>query len=1062
MKKKTTRLAIYLNILILIFAVTINAQKAELKLEILNGHSGGGVLAVAVSIDGKFALTGSTDNTALLWDLDTGKQLRRFVGHEDAVSAVQFSKDGQFVLTASYDKTARLWETATGKEVRRFIGHSGKILSAAISADGNLVATAGEDKTARIWDLKTGKQLFQIEHAGRVNSIAFSPDSALLLTGGEDKIARLYRTSSGELVRQFVGHTEEITSVAYSPDGKQVLTGSRDETARSWNSERASETKRFELKGEIYSVVFTTNGSGLIFSGRNNNIYYLDINSGNEIGLYGSAPIAITPYGNQILSNSDKFSSQSTISVFDFKKNKKVQELKGKSGIVKNIAVSPSSQFVFTGSTFIINDWAGSGFRPGGSGIAGLWDLTKGQELEWWNKRRIKDGSSHDIATFEKKNNNPVMYKSVSYVPNENLSSFSNKAASVEVFSQVNEEAAFSPDGRLLAISAGDAQIWNIEKGERLLMLNERFNDFLTGKIIFSPDSQFLFMGISSPIGGGGYIPGGEPSSAFLKIWNAKTGDEVRQLAKFGDGITSVALSPSGNTIATASSSWIDENIRLWNTETGEVKQIIKDFLAPVLSVAFSPDGKTIAAASGGEVDMSKLGIGSAASANGVRLFDVETGKEIDGFGGELKSSANRFVGFKSVAYSPDKEGRYIAAGSFDGKVYLRDNETKTLRKFEGHTGSVNSVKFAKDASGNLLVVSGSSDSTTRIWNAATGEEICALVTFRDGNWAVVQTKTGRYDAPNGGEIDGIQWVYGTETIELKQLSAMYYTPNLLPRLLGYNTDPLPAVVPLSDVKLYPSVIEQKFDEKTGKLNVKLRARNGGIGKTEVYVKGKITDKSGNVTEAEKLVVADARDEKLKQNPNVPAGEIVNLSVDLPKESFVAGSENQIKVVTSNYLKEIGKGNIQSRGTEIVYLDQGKEDLQLPTLYAIVGGVSDYAGDGLKLRFAAKDAEDFSNALQLGAKRLFGVEKVNITTLSTERNAPQEQPTKENFKRAIEGIAKKAKPEDIFLIYLSGHGRNFGNRHGHLFLSDQRRTLDLENGFGNQLSNRRHLQRRTR
>lgn len=58
------------------------------------------------------------------------------------------------------------------------------------------------------------------------------------------------------------------------------------------------------------------------------------------------------------------------------------------------------------------------------------------------------------------------------------------------------------------------------------------------------------------------------------------------------------------------------------------------------------------------------------------------TGKEADRFGGEFKISSNKFAGFKSVAYSPD--GKSIAAGSFDGKVYLRNNETKEIRKFEG------------------------------------------------------------------------------------------------------------------------------------------------------------------------------------------------------------------------------------------------------------------------------------------------------------------------------------------------------------------------------------------
>jgi WD40 repeat protein len=69
-----------------------------------------------VSAGGKLALTGSNDHTALLWDLETGKQLRRFVGHDREISCVQFSKNGLNVLTASSDTTLRLWKLRREKK----------------------------------------------------------------------------------------------------------------------------------------------------------------------------------------------------------------------------------------------------------------------------------------------------------------------------------------------------------------------------------------------------------------------------------------------------------------------------------------------------------------------------------------------------------------------------------------------------------------------------------------------------------------------------------------------------------------------------------------------------------------------------------------------------------------------------------------------------------------------------------------------------------------------------------------------------------------------------------
>jgi WD40 repeat protein len=65
---------------------------------------------VAFSPDGARVLTGSLDNTARLWDAETGQELRAFEGHEERVKAVAFSPDGARVLTGSADKTARLWD----------------------------------------------------------------------------------------------------------------------------------------------------------------------------------------------------------------------------------------------------------------------------------------------------------------------------------------------------------------------------------------------------------------------------------------------------------------------------------------------------------------------------------------------------------------------------------------------------------------------------------------------------------------------------------------------------------------------------------------------------------------------------------------------------------------------------------------------------------------------------------------------------------------------------------------------------------------------------------------
>jgi uncharacterized coiled-coil protein SlyX len=76
------------------------------------------VNAVAFSPDGRTVLTGSSDQTARLWDAATGKPIGEPLRHDGSVSAVAFSPDGRTVLTGSGFRTARLWDAATGKASR--------------------------------------------------------------------------------------------------------------------------------------------------------------------------------------------------------------------------------------------------------------------------------------------------------------------------------------------------------------------------------------------------------------------------------------------------------------------------------------------------------------------------------------------------------------------------------------------------------------------------------------------------------------------------------------------------------------------------------------------------------------------------------------------------------------------------------------------------------------------------------------------------------------------------------------------------------------------------------
>jgi hypothetical protein len=92
---------------------------------------------VAWSSDGKFVLTGGLEGCAILWDVQTGRELRRFRGPlPHSISSVAFTADSRLGLIGSEDGTARLWDLATGKEIRRFEGHGNNVNSVPVRPDG--------------------------------------------------------------------------------------------------------------------------------------------------------------------------------------------------------------------------------------------------------------------------------------------------------------------------------------------------------------------------------------------------------------------------------------------------------------------------------------------------------------------------------------------------------------------------------------------------------------------------------------------------------------------------------------------------------------------------------------------------------------------------------------------------------------------------------------------------------------------------------------------------------------------------------------------------------------
>jgi serine/threonine protein kinase len=260
------------------------------------------VWGVALSPNGRYALSTSADSTIRLWDLQTGIEIRSYRAGVNSVAFlpdgreflsggdrmrhwqletgtqlhsadhpsqydVAVSPNGRLALAAHEDSTLHLWDLKNWRAIRRFEGHtSQKVQRVVFSADGRRALSGGWDKTARLWDVESGTQLkCFMPHQDYVMGVALSPDGRLALSGsgspGGDGELILWDIATEKELRRFKGHRGRVSGVAFSPDGRFALSGADDRGVRMWEVATGKELHRFDgHEAAVYSVVFSRDG----------------------------------------------------------------------------------------------------------------------------------------------------------------------------------------------------------------------------------------------------------------------------------------------------------------------------------------------------------------------------------------------------------------------------------------------------------------------------------------------------------------------------------------------------------------------------------------------------------------------------------------------------------------------------------------------------------------------------------------------------------------------------------------------------------------------------------
>lgn len=482
-----------------------------------NGGHSDNVTAMALTTDGRYLATGSTDKSIRIWDVAAGKVIRTLSGHTAEIRSLVLSRDDNTLISGSADHTIRIWNLDPSDSNRGFEDHKAAVWSAVLSPDGRLLASAGADRTILVREVVSGKVLLKLaDEAGHrlsVTAVSFSPDSSKLASASGDKLVKVWDAKTGGLLKDCVGHTAPVMALCFSADGQRILSGGIDKSVILWNAATGEVVKTVGgIDSVVSAVALSKDGKRAFAGGADGRIRLMNLGDATPLGTIvvahqsGVGSLALSPNENRLVSSGgDKLVKLWAVTATGLNA---VSELKGHTAPVSSAAFSPNDQLIASG---------------GGDNLVRIWSSATGAEIR--TLRGHADWVSSVMFTADSRS---VVSASVDKSVRIWELSSEETATAVGHVRAVNA-IAVSRDGRRVATGGEDRQIkiWDLDTGSESMTLTGH-TQAIRG-LTFDATGKIL-------------ISGGDDRK--LRFWDLETKRETSAIDT--DRILGLALTASG------------------------------------------------------------------------------------------------------------------------------------------------------------------------------------------------------------------------------------------------------------------------------------------------------------------------------------------------------------------------------------------------------------------------------------------------------------------------------------------------------------------------------------
>ena len=953
------------------------------QLELVTGHSRKPVYAL-MDQRGSHIIT-HTKDFLMLWRRESGESVSKIPHpseNTNRIVSVKHVPDSELLFLVHSPKSRKgnqydistLWNWKTGTRMRE-INHYKRRDVVVSSNDGLKVAGTGPDgKGIAIWQGESSSTPRVLTESMTPRSLLFSPDDQVLVSGGYRKV-QLWDVSSSEQIGEFEGPSGRIETLALSPDTKYIVAGSSD-GAIVWDI--ASKETHMTINSKVRSAVFGPNGRFLLtadaskFGWLGKKATLWDLTTGKEVCIF-EKPARNYSADNVACSFNDDGSrlviqcGQKSVELVNTNTGKKIATLAIEGRVVgcqflsgKAYALS-IDDFGYLSLIDVVAATSFASFRvwsPEGPNTA----LGIGP-----HDVIMRPGTLEAWHTLDKGRDKKGEVRAFDLSTGKPTDHLSNCEYPV----------SFSSDGGLLLARLNHEKeyaVLDLALGNHTICQTKS-----SGIPALSPDRKYLATTEIQELANEEYNFDFVVTVHAVSSFPRKT-CEFRTSMMMAMGLGQkhkLLFSPDSRFLALFGQRY--HGITVWDLHAQ--KQIFRFEGICGSDCAFHPNKEQLLVGTSEDV---------------CALFDLKAGRPLRIYTETRKDTpaltlSNRQLAdwFFRIGLTEDngeffrkvnevvKEVRFCKNGTtfFSDNTLWDTTSSQVLRRLP------NTGYFSSDD--KWILVNPWLD-YWQLYDTGSGQHVVTV----NGADQLVVTPLGLFDG-NPSEFNRIRYRLQEMgiAVPVERFFQDFYSPGLLASIIEGNR-PLPAVAIGKQVPPSISIISPNME--------------GNSNEDIISVTAVVEDKGGGIKQP--WILHNGANVSVDSKPTERAGRL-HWDFELP----LADGENQIEVHSAS-----ADGSWESEPARISFYRATSTNNA--DLYLLSIGVSSYADETHDLEYAAADASALASLFESRGASSYGEDHVHVQSLLNG------DATRKNIEKAISQIADSARPEDVFILTLSGHG----------------------------------------